>query len=179
MPPRRGTAVHMAAANLLREGSAIFAECSVCRRAQSQQSNNSLTSPHVPLCSGVSEPRFVCSLFFWDPRTARQPWVAQCRHTPAPSEKHPENTARCTNTSLWEKLLITNTITATTDQKHDLIPLWCASNQDYLKLCLCVSFPIPSHTMLFHTYFCAAVNTKVGYALSLSCATLTGVVAVK
>lgn len=82
--------------------------------------------------------------------------------------------------AFWEKLLITNIITATTDQRHDLITLRCTFNKDYLKLSLCTSFPVLSRAIAI-PHFCAALQRirRVCFIFTLSCATFTGVVAVK
>lgn len=162
MPPWCGIAVYTSAANLVRAGSGIFASCSA-PRAQSQQRDDSLACPpsaaeflslslSAPGSSGTQELGGDLELPSLDISQHSQKCTQRIQHsaqTPA----------------FWEKLLITNIITATTDQRHDLITLRCTFNKDYLKLSLCTSFPVLSRAMLFHT-FVLLCSVFVGYVLS-------------
>lgn len=180
MPPWCGIAVYTSAANLVRAGSGIFAPCSA-PRAQSQQRDDSLACQRVP----PSAAEFL-SLNLSAPGSSGTQELGG--DLELPSLDISQHSQKCTQRiqhsaqtpAFWEKLLITNIITATTDQRHDLITLRCTFNKDYLKLSLCTSFPVLSRAIAI-PHFCAALQRirRVCFIFTLSCATFTGIVAVK
>lgn len=164
MPPWHGTAVYMSAANLVRAGSEIFASCSAPCADVPGVSKGTRASPASVFPSAAE----FLSLTLSAPGSSETQKLGGSLELPSLDiPQHPQKRTQRIQRSartpvFWEKLLITHIISATTDQWHNLITLWCTFNQDYLKLCLHVSFPVLSHTMLFHTYFCAALQHRSG-----------------
>lgn len=164
MSPWCGTAVYMSAANLVCAGSGIFASHSAPSADVPSISKGTTASP---LSVFPSAAEFLSLTLSAPASSGTQELGSDLELPRLDIPQHPQKcTQRIQHPAwtpvFWEKLLITNIITATTDQQHDPITLWCTFNQDYLMLSLCVSLPVLSRTMLFHTYFCAALQHRSG-----------------